>query len=175
MRQFIYILKDMFHSPLWGVEVGVERGDNAADILRTLPIDQLALIDIWKPFVQEGKEIWNDAICEGNYQYVLERFADDIGMKVEVLRMPSVEAAKQIRSGLDFVYLDACHQYESVVEDVRTWLPKIRKGGLLAGHDYHPLWPGVIQAANEAATNLRVKLEHGTGPTESVEDWWFQV
>ena len=41
---------------------------------------------------------------------------------------------------VDFVFVDAGHDYESVMTDLRLWAPKVRLGGLLAGHDYdsHP-------------------------------------
>lgn len=38
---------------------------------------------------------------------------------------------------LDLVYIDASHRYEDVINDIKTWLPKIKKGGYLSGHDYH--------------------------------------
>lgn len=172
MRQFIHTLRSNLHGgALRGAEIGVERGDNAADILRMLDIEYLALVDIWRPFVQEGKGVWDDNICEANYQYVMTRFSDN----VEVFRMPSVEAANRVDGNLDFVYIDACHQYESVIEDIRTWLPKVRKGGLLAGHDFCDVWPGVARAVIDSVSTYGFKLEHGRNPTESVDDWWLWV
>jgi hypothetical protein len=53
------------------------------------------------------------------------------------MRMTSDEAAREIPDGtLDFVYLDARHDYESVKEDIALWYPKVKAGGVLAGHDY---------------------------------------
>jgi predicted O-methyltransferase YrrM len=49
----------------------------------------------------------------------------------------------------DFVFIDACHEYESVKKDIIAWLPKIRQGGILAGHDYSVAYPGVIHAVHE--------------------------
>ena len=53
---------------------------------------------------------------------------------------------------LDFVFLDADHAYESVSRDIDAWRPKVKRGGLLAGHDYIH-WPsppfGVVRAVNE--------------------------
>jgi hypothetical protein len=38
----------------------------------------------------------------------------------------------------DLVYIDASHWYKDVIFDINTWLPKVKKGGYLAGHDYIP-------------------------------------
>ncbi len=61
----------------------------------------------------------------------------------------------------DMVYIDGDHSYEAVLNDIQTYLPKIKKGGIIAGHDYCPNsefnydpplefeFPGVVQAVNE--------------------------
>ena len=59
------------------------------------------------------------------------------GERSTVWRMTGQEAARRISDHtLDFVYLDARHDYESVRDDLVDWFPKIRAGGILAGHDY---------------------------------------
>ena len=48
---------------------------------------------------------------------------------------------------LDFVFLDAAHDYQSVLADLQAWWPRIKKGGVLAGHDYDgAMFPGVKRA-----------------------------
>jgi hypothetical protein len=47
------------------------------------------------------------------------------------------------------VYIDANHTHEEVKKDIQAWLPKIKKGGIISGHDYGG-WEGVTQAVNEA-------------------------
>jgi tRNA(Arg) A34 adenosine deaminase TadA len=37
---------------------------------------------------------------------------------------------------LDFIYIDANHKYEFVLQDLKLWFPKLRKGGIFAGHDF---------------------------------------
>ena len=65
------------------------------------------------------------------------------------VRMSSVDASKTYKNeSLDFVFIDASHEYESVKEDIEAWFPKIKRGGYLAGHDYD--WPGVEKATNES-------------------------
>ena len=51
---------------------------------------------------------------------------------------------------MDLVYIDAKHDYESVKRDIELYLPKIKHKGILAGHDYHHVWPGVKKAVNFA-------------------------
>ncbi|MRS02168.1 class I SAM-dependent methyltransferase, partial [bacterium] len=63
-----------------------------------------------------------------------------------------VEAALNYQDGsLDMVFIDAAHDYDNVRADIAAWYPKVRLGGMLAGHDYEENWPGVIQAVNEFA------------------------
>lgn len=65
--------------------------------------------------------------------------------RVELLPMPSVDAAKLFPDeALDFVFIDGSHEEEDVTNDIRDWLPKVRPGGILAGHDFD--WMGVVKA-----------------------------
>jgi hypothetical protein len=62
---------------------------------------------------------------------------------VTLLRLRSITAATLFRDGsLDVVYIDARHDYSSVLADLEAWWPKVRIGGLLAGHDF--LGPEVV-------------------------------
>ena len=66
------------------------------------------------------------------------------------LKTISIEASKFFENNsLDFVYIDAIHTYDSVKEDITLWLPKIKKGGCIGGHDYSKAWSGVVKAVHE--------------------------
>lgn len=66
---------------------------------------------------------------------------------IRPLRMTSLEAADRFPDGsLDFVFIDAAHDFDSVLADIRAWLPKVRPDGVLAGHDYGSRRRGVIRA-----------------------------
>jgi hypothetical protein len=62
----------------------------------------------------------------------------------------SVELSKVYEDeSLDFVFIDANHEYAPVRADILAWLPKVKRDGVIAGHDYHGDWPGVQRAVEE--------------------------
>ena len=67
---------------------------------------------------------------------------------------------RQEDGSLDFVFIDASHEYEHVKADILKWYPKVKNGGVLAGHDCYPNNPefgGVYKAVTEIfGTNFRV-------------------
>ena len=99
------------------------------------------------------------------------RYTAPIAGKFKVLRMRSVEAAKTFADkSLDFVFVDATHSYEGCRDDIAAFLPKMKPGGVMGGHDYS--WPGVQQATREAFGD-RV---HGTPPAPAGQDvWWVDI
>ncbi len=67
----------------------------------------------------------------------------------------SFDRAKDFEDeSIDFLFIDANHTYEFVIKDIKSFLPKMKKGGVIAGHDYNEHHPGVIQAVNEVFTNV---------------------
>jgi hypothetical protein len=64
-------------------------------------------------------------------------------------------------ASLDYVYLDADHHYEAVCRDIDAWLPKVKPGGVIAGHDFceYPEF-GVIQAVTERFSRIDVWRGH---------------
>lgn len=116
-----------------GAEVGVQRGHHARSILEQWP-GRLYCVDSWAPVPGYHTKESQDAIhaeAVGN----LTQYQD----RIHIMPMASVEAADYIAKSvqqLDFVYLDADHSYESVRADISAWWPIVRRGGVLAGHDY---------------------------------------
>lgn len=67
-----------------------------------------------------------------------------------LLRLSSCKAASAFQDGsISFCYIDAAHGYHDVRTDVSAWLPKVRWGGWLGGHDYKGAWPGVSLAVHD--------------------------
>lgn len=68
--------------------------------------------------------------------------------RIDIMRMKTHEAAQYVPDGsLDFVFIDADHTYEGCKQDLEDWAPKVRRGGVIAGHDIN--WPTVKQAVDE--------------------------
>lgn len=65
----------------------------------------------------------------------------------------------------DFIFLDSNHTYEHVREEIAIYRKKLRSGGVLAGHDYIPQFPGVIRAVNEAFPEREIMGM----------SWWVQL
>lgn len=62
---------------------------------------------------------------------------------------------------IDFIFIDASHDYENVLADITAWYPKLKPGGIIAGDDYAPCWGGVIEAVNEYFKNKTVFFLNG--------------
>ena len=64
--------------------------------------------------------------------------------------------ARVNREAFDFVFIDADHSYEAVRADILAYRPLVKRGGILAGHDYAPKWEGVRQAVDELLPKVSV-------------------
>ena len=57
--------------------------------------------------------------------------------RYEIMKNYSVDASKNFDDySLDFIYIDARHDYNGVLEDLEYWYPKVKSGGLISGHNY---------------------------------------
>jgi hypothetical protein len=116
-----------------GAEIGVERGHYSEILCRENSGVQLACVDAWKAY--RG---YRDHVDQAK----LDRFFDEARQRLQPYRVTfvrkfSVDAALDFADGeLDFVYLDGNHRLEQVMADLAAWSPKVRVGGIVAGHDY---------------------------------------
>lgn len=108
---------------------------------------KLICVDTWKTVVNQPSCLKVEAPFETFIANVRQSELLDI---IIPIRCPSVEAASFIRDNLRCVFIDADHSYDHCLADIKAWLPKVMKGGLLAGHDYNDSFPGVVKAVNEA-------------------------
>lgn len=135
-------------------EIGVNKGETSLLFRHLFPEAELYLIDPWElssDYIQSGTPISRKVKhYEKAYNTVKNHFEND--PQVHILKMGSVQAAEHTPNDFDLVFIDGNHEYCQVKEDILNWLPKVRPGGILAGHDYEPSIPifdGVKQAVDE--------------------------
>ena len=132
-------------------EIGVWDGENARILLDLFPNAHLYLIDSWEPswsFLTYGFPIsYHPDKYIAAYHKAMKRFQNH--PQATIIKKTSLEAAPEVPNELDLVFIDADHSYSAVKEDILTWEPKVRSGGILSGHDYWSDAPEVIQAVND--------------------------
>jgi predicted O-methyltransferase YrrM len=145
------------------VEVGGYKGKSTAfmavEILNSEKIIKFDCVDTWEgsPEMKRGGEFQDhDVVNNTLYEKFLYNI-QPVKKIVNPVRHTSVDAAKLYEdNSLDFVFIDADHSYESTREDIDAWLPKIKNGGIISGHDYSKNWPGVVRAVNETFDDIRL-------------------
>lgn len=74
--------------------------------------------------------------------------------------LSSKDASKKVKNkSIDFLYLDASHGYENVMNDLNNWFPKMKTGSIISGDDYVECWSSVIQAVNDFFESKNMKVE----------------
>eukprot|EP00747_Dinoflagellata_sp_TGD_P047312 gnl/TRDRNA2_/TRDRNA2_144931_c1_seq1.p1 gnl/TRDRNA2_/TRDRNA2_144931_c1~~gnl/TRDRNA2_/TRDRNA2_144931_c1_seq1.p1 ORF type:complete len:210 (+),score=32.46 gnl/TRDRNA2_/TRDRNA2_144931_c1_seq1:58-687(+) len=129
------------------VEVGVNTGPFAEALLDAVPNLNWLGVDPYDP----GGAYSGGNLADNSFRYTkavmrIMRF----GSRASIMRMFSSEAASWIQDGsLDLVWIDGDHTYDGAYADLVSFAPKMRPGGIIAGHDYGLAFTGVIWAAHD--------------------------
>lgn len=149
------------------VEIGVFKGRCSKVFRKFYPEAHLWLIDPWKQsyfqedsvmgsveFFQKSRR-WNKMAYE-----VMQHFQND--KLTHIIRKPSVEAAKHVPDNCDLIFIDGNHTELAVRFDLKNYIPKVRKGGIICGHDYKRAeGNGVIKAVNSVFGKENIWLGPG--------------
>jgi predicted O-methyltransferase YrrM len=135
------------------VELGAWKGRSSAFLVveakNKSPNIKIEIVDTWL-----GSEEHTDEMKDNLY----EKFKSNMARLDKLYkehRMTTNEAAHLFEDeSLDGVFIDANHTYKAVKKDIADWMPKVRKGGVLAGHDYIQTFEGVVRAVNESITDF---------------------
>lgn len=161
-----YIMKNSQDYPLTGCEVGVWEGTNALSILKNLAMDMLFLVDPWKKHRIYSGKLFGQARMDINLMKTIARLIS-YDSKWHIIKHMSNVGSKHVSSNLDFVYIDAQHTHRNCKEDIKTWYPKVKSGGVFGGHDYNPgVTDGVCLAVDEFVEEYNLDLHQ-----EDI-DWW---
>jgi hypothetical protein len=146
-------------------EVGVRDGAHLREMLVPC-LHEVHAVDMWR---ETGKRSENDACLSQSELDAQYKAVGQIDRRVTVVRSPSITAAISYPPEyFDFVYIDADHTEEAVSADLRVWWNRVRRGGVLAGHDYYyvstvcadgtALTFGVVPAVNRFVEENHLQL-----------------
>jgi len=144
-RPVTQVIKKQNKQDLIGCEIGVSRGYNAISMLKTLSIKKLYLIDISyeKNTIVRLYDYKQAIVVSGKSSDVVDKIPE-----------------------LDFVYIDGSHEHDDVLKDIRLYYPKVKKGGIVGGHDFDKY--DISTAVVNFALYNNLKLH------SIKEDWWFE-
>lgn len=140
-----------------GAEIGVEVGAFSKYLCQDNPKLKLYSIDSWSAYKDYGYGKSQNR-QDSYYERAKAKLAP---YNCEIIKDFSVSAAKRFADeSLDFVFIDASHEYTHVKEDIQEWSKKVRYGGIVAGHDYY-VFPsgndGVVKAVDQWVSKNNIK------------------
>lgn len=148
------------HRPTVCVELGTWLGASAIPVARSIRRwgGTLTCVDTWAGDVHATgtprlSAPWMLVSCA---RHLIEA---GVGGNVRLIPATTADASFWWREPIDYLYIDADHDYDSVVADLLAWVPFVRSGGLMLGDDYgSELYPGVREAWDAFAREQGVSL-----------------
>lgn len=117
------------------VEIGVKSGRNIHQLLSRFPSLEVWAIDPWVKTAHYDH--WADTAFARNEKIFEGLMTKHKKAKVHKLKALSWEVAHTFEDeSIDLIFIDGDHSYEACRKDIELYLPKVRPGGILAGHDY---------------------------------------
>ena len=157
-----------------GAEIGVAGGQHIKSIMEKTKIEKMYGVD---PYITDSWDMHNFFSVDdtyGGFDGLYKEVCDMLspyGDRVEMVRKKSTDAAPDFEDeSLDFVFIDAFHDYENCYNDIAFWHHRVRKGGYVMGHDWeHSGHPGVQKAVVE---HYGDKVIGVPGP---IHVWYIQI
>jgi hypothetical protein len=119
-----------------GVEVGTFKGSFSNQIMNNWS-GTLYMVDVWRPLESGYDDSSNHGRYDGGvYTDAMENIKGFEDRAIMVRATSEIASNMFNDNSLDFVYIDANHAYDYVVQDIELWYPKVKKGGFICGHDY---------------------------------------
>ncbi len=131
-------------------EIGIWKCATIKNVFKECQVDQYWGIDPFSSLDEYYIQIKHDeAEWTKLYKYAcrLSRWYSSLS----IVRLKSEEAVELFPNKyFDLVFIDGDHSYEEVKRDIILWSPKVKRSGVLVGHDYnHRKHPGVKLAVDE--------------------------
>ncbi len=169
-RHSVRFAKNFFRGkPIVAVEIGSYKGRNAVSILKELNVEKLYIVDPYEEYDKyKDRELDKDDITLSKAYNEARKRLRKYSSKVIFIRKFSHDAVSMIPEA-DFIYIDGNHDYEFVKKDVQDYLPKLKKKGILAGHDI------TNKSFNKDILKVLIEFYNKKKilPTISRTDWWI--
>lgn len=160
-----YMNKSDRFNPETMIEIGSYVGESTAIFANYFK--KVISID---PFINDYDV--NDLVCEhADFDIVYQQFLSNMSKfnNIQHIRKLSSEAVSSFAlESVDFVYIDGCHTYDQVKEDIINYLSVVKKGGFIGGHDYTGNWPQVVKAVNDVLVKVDYTFADGSWVKEII-------
>jgi len=147
------------------VEIGAWKGKSicyaAVEIINSGKIITIDSVDTWEGSPGEPVLMNDESIVNKTLYDEFMTNIEPVKHVVTPIKLPSVQAANMYAdNSLFFVFIDGSHLYEAVKEDILAWLPKVKSGGFIGGHDIDQPeeFNGVRAAVDEIIGARNIKL-----------------
>jgi predicted O-methyltransferase YrrM len=158
IKGLMYLISDVnahFQREIEMIEVGSYIGESTMMFKDALATYKIHCVDMWgvtdkytQSEISKAEEVFDMLTCRST---VIKKHKTHSRNK----RLQSI-------GKVDFIYIDASHNYDDVKADIAFYLPFLNDGGIIAGHDFTPKFEGVIKAVAESFPNHSVKVYEDT-------------
>lgn len=138
------------------VEIGAWKGKSicyaGVEIINSGKNIKIDSVDTWEGSPGEPVLMNDESVINNTLYFEYLKNIEPVKEVVFPIRLPSVQAAKLYEdNSLFFVFIDGSHLYEAVKEDILAWMPKVKSGGFIGGHDIDQTeeFNGVRKAVDE--------------------------
>lgn len=157
-----------------GAEIGVAEGYYSEILCKSNPDLKLYCVDVWEHY--SGYDDFGGARLNTFYNEAKKRLAPH---NCDLIKGFSMDVVRQFEDrSLDFVYIDAAHDFLNVTKDIAEWSKKVRSGGIVAGHDYkrdvNPNWEYQVKDVVPAWVHAH-RISPWFVTTEHIESWFWVV
>ena len=149
------------------VEIGTWKGQSSAflavELINSGKKIKLDCIDNFTGSVIEPGQMYDRDNQAGRLMEVFTNNMKPVEGHYTAIQGDSSESASLYEDeSLDFVFIDASHDYESILKDIKAWFPKVKVGGLFAGHDFADPYPGIQKAVRDLLAKETVGVTPST-------------
>ncbi len=136
-----------------GIEIGVLFGGHALAMLSVSSLTLLIGIDPYVVYEQPVQGLETQEDYDWACTYATNRLPSERYRHLRTTSDDALHLVKSIGFLFDFIFIDGLHTYEQISKDLNGYAPLIRKGGIIACHDYnHPNFPRLTDAIDEFAS-----------------------